>query len=143
MPDPTRAAAAALLLVAVACAAGDESTVADRSSPVTIDSSLVAELCTARASVGDIQAAADTFARAHGSLHDLARELADHDRARAGRLHEAKQRVEAALRATPSPDAQVLTVRLDRLIDATRRGLDRLDVTVPSPCPSQQRTAPG
>lgn len=142
MPDPTRVAAAALLLLAVAYAAGDEPTIADRSSPVTIDGSLVAELCTAHASVGDIQAAADAFARAHGPLHDLARELADHDRARAGRLHEAKQRVEAALRATPSPDTQELTVRLDRLIDATRRGLDRLDATAPSTCPSPPRAAP-
>lgn len=71
---------------------------------------IVADLCAARVGAGDVDAAADAFARAHGPLHDLARELADHDRALAGRLHEAKQQAESALQAS-SDDRQLIGLR--------------------------------
>ena len=67
-------------------------------------------LCDARtiAEAGDVQGASDIFqSRAHAELHTLADRLAASDREAAGRLLEAKQRVEAAFAsaATASPGA--------------------------------------
>lgn len=66
----------------------------------------------------DPAAAKDAFGRAHDGLHTLARELQDTDeRAAAGDLLEAKQRVEAAFADVTVPDD--LDQRLDRLLTAT------------------------
>lgn len=74
------------------------------------------DLCAARATVEDPEAAADVFARDHGRLHDLARELADADRGQATRFLEAKQQVESALNG--DFDSGQLAGRLDRLPEA-------------------------
>lgn len=131
---------AMLILGAAACAPADDPTFAEPATDTAapVDGAVVTDLCAARVGGGDVDATADAFARAHGPLHDLARELADHDRALAGRLHEAKQQAEAALQA--SPDDRRLAVELDRLLEVTRESLQRLGVTAPDSCPSPPGT---
>jgi hypothetical protein len=69
------------------------------------------------------------FDRSHEALHTVARALEDVDRARAGELLQAKEKVESEL-AAPPPS---LPDDLYRLADVYRAGLGRLAITAP-PC---------
>lgn len=112
------------------CAAPDAHTVAFPTvsqGPAAPD--VVDGLCADRTNVDDSKATADAFARAHGPLHDLAWELADIDRGQATRFLGAKQQVESA--SDGDADSRQLAARLDRLLDATRQGLDALDRLAP------------
>lgn len=136
MHDGRRLITGLAVLAAAACTTGDDPTLATPPPVAAVHDAggIVVDLCAARAAVDDPDAAADAFARSHGPLHDLAREIGDRDRQVAARLHEAKQQVEAAIASpSPSPPAQ-LAARLERLVDATRRGLEVLGVDAP-PCP--------
>lgn len=131
-----------LLFATVACSpAGDRPSAQSwppEPTPAFAEDVIVVNLCDARDRAHDHQEAAHAFARAHGPLHDVARQLADHDRALAGRLHEAKQQVESALQA--SPDDRALADRLDQLLQVARNGLERLGATVTDLCLSPPGT---
>lgn len=90
-------------------------------------------LCTARAEAPDRPRAAEArfFDRSHETLHVVARALEDVDRALAGRLLEAKQKVEADFSGLASGDR--VADDLGRLVEVTGEGLDRLAVPTP-PC---------
>lgn len=107
---------AALLVALAACA------------PAAGGPPVLRNLCTAR-DAGSFGRAADAFGRAHADLHELARTVADRDRRAAGRLLEAKQRVESALARNAS---DVLATELPELVTAVRSALQ----TVGSPAPS-------
>lgn len=93
----------------------------------------VAQLCVARDKAPERPRAAEArfFDRSHTTLHLIARALEDVDRPLAGRLLEAKQKVEADFAGLASGDRAAED--LDRLVDVSRDGLDRLAVPVP-PC---------
>ncbi len=117
-----------LTVLAAGCATSAEAPTAAAGTPSPAATSTAAPtgsespalytaLCEAAAAT-DPAAAEPAFAGAHDGLHTLARELQDTDqRAVAGDLLEAKQRVEAAFVAEPLPDD--LAQRLDRLLTAT------------------------
>ena len=93
-------------------------------------------LCAAagQAAGGDIDTARQTFfGQSHEGLHLIARALQDDDRAAAGALLEAKQKVEADF-TTPPPGAQV-AADLRRLAELTRSSLARFKVGVAA-CPA-------
>ena len=82
----------------------------------------------------EIDAARQTFfGESHEGLHLIARALQDDDRAAAGALLEAKQRVEADFTAPP-PGPQV-AADLRRLAGLTRSSLGRFKVSVDD-CPA-------
>lgn len=87
---------------------------------------LVGDLCAA-ADADGIEDARRAFMNAHGPLHDLAREVVEADRQLAARLHEAKQRTEAAL---DEGDQDGVAGNLDALIEATRASLETVDQPV-------------
>ena len=88
-------------------------------------------LCQAAQRAGDAEQAEKAFARVHTQLHVVARAVEAEDRAAAGRLLVAKQKVEDDLhRGAPAAE---LRPDLEALIAATADGLARLDVTV-APC---------
>jgi hypothetical protein len=90
-------------------------------------------LCQARTEAPDRPQAAEArfFDRSHETLHLIARALEDVDRPLAGRLLEAKQKVEADFSGLASGDR--VADDIGRLVEVTRAGLDRLAVPVP-PC---------
>ena len=89
-------------------------------------------LCAARTEAPDRPQAAEVrfFDRSHETLHLIARALEDVDRPLAGRLLEAKQRVEADFSGLASGDR--VADDLGQLVEVTRAGLDRLAVPAPS-----------
>lgn len=93
----------------------------------------VAHLCLAAEEAPDRPRAAEArfFDRSHETLHVMARALEDVDRPLAARLLEAKQKVESDLSGLASGDR--VADDLDRLVEASGAGLDRLAVPVP-PC---------
>lgn len=127
MPEPVRVVlATGVLLLAVACGDAEEAGGAehDPTAAATVDGeTLVAELCVASQNAGDPAESGAAFDRAHGALHDLARELAEIDRAAAARLHEAKQRAEASRTAGEPTE---LEPALAALTDAARDALASL-----------------
>lgn len=94
---------------------------------------LSAAICDAVQAAGHPATAASIFYnRAHESLHTLARGLESVDRAAAGEVLQAKERVEADLRANPV--APALPIDLRALSQAANRGLAGLTQPAP-PCP--------
>ncbi len=93
----------------------------------------LADLCLAEDEAGARPRAAEVrfFDRSHATLHLIARALEDVDRSLAGRLLEAKQRVEADFSGLASGDR--VADDLGRLAAVTGEGLDRLAVPRP-PC---------
>ncbi len=125
-----------LLAVAVAsaCVGADDPTLSAPPQPVEVRApALLADLCAAEEAAGDPAAARTAFARAHGPLHDLAREVEGRDRRTAARLLEDKQRVESAFERGPEPG--VLAMPLTDLVESTRRGLEAVGSPAP-PCQS-------
>jgi hypothetical protein len=127
-----RAAAALALVVALGACGGDS----DDDRTITVAGQPVAAAPLVDAHAGLCQAAAQPdaarrlfFDRSHEALHTVARALEDVDRAQAGELLQAKERVESEL-AAPPPS---LPDDLYRLADVYRAGLGRLAITAP-PC---------
>lgn len=122
-----------LALVVVAC------TAAGRATPETTASGVLgivtgsdaretlAALCELRGSTGPSAAEALFFDRAHERLHEIAAAVEQVDRAAAGRLLEAKERVEAGIGTLPHSFAS----NMEGLLEATRAGLAELGL--PSP----------
>lgn len=136
---PAVAVAVAVLAVAVLAGACHRSTAAsNRTIQVGSDTVPVARLVDAEAGLCQAEKAAPTdpaaaratfYDRSHNSLHTAARALETADRALAGRLLEAMQKVEADLETRP-PE---LGDDLSTLSDVYRQGLARLAITAP-PC---------
>ena len=93
----------------------------------------VENLCVARTEAPDRPRTAEArfFDRSHETLHVIARALEDVDRPLAGRLLEAKQKVEADFSGLASGERTADD--LGRLVAVAREGLDRLAVPSP-PC---------
>lgn len=118
-----------------ACAGSDDPTFSAPLPSVEAGApTVLADLCAAQGSSGDPAAARTAFARAHGPLHDLAREVESRDRQAAAGLLEDKQRVEAALEQGQQPGA--LEQPLTDLVSSTRRGLEVVGSPAP-PCRSR------
>jgi hypothetical protein len=124
--------AIALVLMATACGAGSE----DAPATITVAGQPVAVTPLVDAHAGLCQAANQPdaarrlfFDRSHEALHTVARALEDVDRAQAGELLQAKEKVESQLSAPPPS----LPDDLRRLADVYRTGLGRLAITAP-PC---------
>ena len=103
----------------------------DRKVPASPFATVYADVCAAAsaADAGDREAAERHFVdEAHGPLHDLAAAAGTRDRAAAGRLLEAKQRVEAAVES----DARDL--ELTGLVSTTRRAVEVADERDPGSC---------
>lgn len=100
--------------------------------PVAQVTDALAQLCLARDDAPRRPQAAEArfFDRSHTTLHLIARALEDVDRPLAARLLEAKQVVEADFSGLASGDR--IADDLDRLVDVTAEGLDRLAVPLPS-----------
>lgn len=117
----------AVLLIATACSDATSSS----GGPTRFESAF-AGLCRSLVQAGDVSAARATFFdRSHQALHELAAELETVDRAAAGRLLEAKARVEAALEQDSSDGMRRSALR--DLVRATRAGLGELSVEVSCP----------
>jgi hypothetical protein len=120
-----------LIVVVVAFAAGrsPESTAAP---PQATDRVLDVGpgLCAAigAAAKGDTNTARRAFEEIHTPLHDLAQDEANRDRARSGRLLEAKQRVEADLTTSPTTN-----------LEADLRSLHAITSTITPPATSAGR----
>jgi hypothetical protein len=96
-------------------------------------SATVAGLCTAADQVrtGDTSDARRTFFdESHDTLHRLADDVTERDRAAAATLLEAKERVEAGLEA----ESPTLPDDLDALVAATRAAVRVTGDSVPPPC---------
>ncbi len=131
-----RSATGGFLLLAVviasACAGAREANPSAASEPVEASApALLADLCAAREASTDPATARTAFTRAHGPLHDLARDVLPRDRKRAAQLLEDKQRVEAALERSPGPEE--LSGPLSDLVESTRRALEAVGSPAP-PC---------
>ena len=103
----------------------------DRKVPDSPFAAVYADVCAAAsaADAGDRDAAERHFVdEAHTPLHDLAEAAGTRDRAAAGRLLEAKQRVEAAVEAD-APDLE-----LTGLVSTTRRAVEVADERDPGAC---------
>lgn len=119
------------LVLAAACAGGSD----DGPTTITVAGQPVAVAPLIDAHAGLCQAADQPdaarrlfFDRSHEALHTVARALEDVDRAQAGELLQAKEKVESEL-AAPPPS---LPDDLRRLADVYRAGLGRLAITAPS-----------
>jgi hypothetical protein len=114
-----------LVFVAGACAAGKTAAADD------VYGRALVGLCVARDQAGRTPTRVRTtfFDRSHGTLHVLARALENVDRSSTARVLETMNRVEVDL-AFDRPPAS-LRADLDRLIDATRAGVRRLDHAAP------------
>ena len=114
-----------VVLVTGACAAGKSAAADDAYGRA------LTGLCVARDQAGRTPARVRTtfFDRSHGTLHVLARALENVDRSSTARVLETMNRVEVDL-AFDRPPAS-LRADLDRLIDATRAGVRRLDHAAP------------
>jgi len=123
------AAVLALALCAAACShsAGRTISVAGERVPVAGLVDAHAGLCEAAAHTD--RARQLFYDRSHQDLHTVARALEDVDRAQAGALLEAKQRVEGEIDAPPPS----LRDDLLRLADVYRTSLGRLAIDAP-PC---------
>ncbi len=133
----------ALVLGTVACDGADDdpapqstgSTIVVAGDPVPAGrlTDALENLCTARGEAPERPRAAEArfFDRSHETLHVVARALEDVDRPLAGRLLEAKQKVEADFSGLASGDR--VADDLGRLVEVTALALDRLAVPIP-PC---------
>jgi hypothetical protein len=101
--------------------------------PVVRLTDAVAQLCLAAEEAPDRPRAAEArfFDRSHETLHVMARALEDVDRPLAGRLLEAKQKLESDFSGLASGDR--VADDLNRLVEVGGAALDRLAVAVP-PC---------
>lgn len=132
-----------MLVAAPACTGGDDPSpptttgptivVAGDPVPVARLTDAVEHLCLAGQEAADRPRAAEArfFDRSHETLHLIARALEDVDRALAARLLEAKQKVESDFSGLASGER--VADDLDRLVEVSGAGLDRLAVPVP-PC---------
>ena len=103
----------------------------DRKVPASPFAAVYADVCAAASSAdaGEREAAERHFVdEAHAPLHDLAAAAGTRDRAAAGRLLEAKQRVEAAVE-NDAPDLQLAS-----LVSTTRRAIEVADGRDPGAC---------
>ena len=131
------AAVFALALVAAAC--GDEGDAGEPLLPslgvVTPDTATTAVLglCDLTNATDVVEARATFLDRSHATLHAIAAAADAEDRASAGALFEAKQRVEAALARDDLPNRFRRDV--ETLIDTTRDALDAIGLDAPA-CPS-------
>lgn len=104
----------------------------DRKVPESLFAAVYADVCAAAsaADAGDREAAERHFVdEAHAPLHDLAAAAGTRDRGAAGRLLEAKQRVEAAVEAGVTPNLE-----LTGLVSTTRRAVEVADERDPGAC---------
>lgn len=141
MPERRRPLASLVVasLLLVACGDGSDRSSGRPSPSTSVDGErIVGALCAAREAADEDPAAARRafLNGAHGPIHDLARDVAEVDRAVAASLHEAKQRTEAAVEDASADGS--LAAALATLTDATRASLDRLDQPVPS-CDDRSR----
>lgn len=127
----------ALVSAVVACSSDQPSEarsieVAGESIPADRLEAVAGGVCqAARVAASDPAAARDLFfGEAHEGLHTLARALGEVDRPKAADVHEAKQKVEAALRG--GEDGTTLGADLFQLAAAARAGLARLEIAVPA-----------
>ena len=127
-----RLAAGALVVVLGACGAGgteDDETITVAGQPVAVAPLVDAHAGLCQAADQPDAARRLFFDRSHEALHTVARALEDVDRAQAGALLQAKEKVEGELAAPPP----TLPDDLRRLADVYRAGLGRLAITAP-PC---------
>ena len=132
----TRLATLLLVVLATACgssADGEPRTITVGGERVTVAALVDAHagLCEAErsAATDPVAARAAFFDRSHDALHTVARALQDVDRAQAGGLLEAKEKVESGL------DSRSPTLAADvaRLADVYHDALGRLAISAP-PC---------
>ena len=128
--------AAAVLALAITAAGCSHSAGGGRSRSISVAGEQVPVAVLVDAHAGLCEAAADTtlarqlfYDRSHQDLHTVARALEDVDRAQAGALLEAKQKVEGEIDAPPPS----LRDDLLRLADVYRASLRRLAIEAP-PC---------
>lgn len=137
MPSATGGSLLLALVIASACAGAREANPGASPEPVEASApALLADLCAAQEASADPTAARTAFARAHGPLHDLARDVQTRDRQRAARLLEDKQRVEAALEGSLGPGE--LSGPLADLVESGRRALEAVGSPAP-PCAPDRR----
>lgn len=121
-----------LTAVLAACDGAGGGAAVDRAPVEATSVDVVAPLCDA-AGASDVETASQAFARAHGGLHDLARELQEAgEREAAGDLLEDKQAVESLLNGDAAQEE--LAPALGDLVDEVQRGLETLGHDAPG-CP--------
>lgn len=129
---------ATLLLVVLATACGSSADSEPRTITVGGERVAVATLVDAQAGLCEAEESAATdplaaraafFDRSHDALHTVARALQDVDRAQAGGLLEAKEKVESGLDSRPP----TLAADVARLADVYHDALGRLAISAP-PC---------
>lgn len=118
-----------LAVVAVACGGGDDETVTVGGERVTVARLVGAHAGLCEAATSPVTARALFFDRSHEALHAVARGVEEVDRAQAGALLQAKEKVESQL-DIPAP---TLPDDLRRLADVYRTSLGRLAIEAP-PC---------
>ncbi len=118
-----------LVLVTVACGRSEPRTVTVGGERVTVARLVDAHVALCEAAFSPATARALFFDRSHEALHTVARGVEEVDRAQAGALLQAKEKVESELDARPPnlPDD------LRRLAEVYRSSLGRLAIEAP-PC---------
>ncbi len=120
---------AVLAVVAVACGGGDDKTVTVGGEQVTVARLVDAHAGLCEAAASPATARALFFDRSHEALHTVARGVEEVDRAQAGALLQAKEKVESELDSRPAS----LPDDLRRLADVYRTSLGRLAIEA-TPC---------
>lgn len=131
VPRPSRRRVLLAVVIASACASPQGPI--SSASPDPVHPGILADLCAAQNASEDPATSRAAFARAHGPLHDLARDVQSRDRQAAARLLEDKQRVESVLERT-SGQTELATSLAD-LIESTRHALEAVGSPAP-PCGS-------
>lgn len=119
----------ALAVVAVSCSDTPAKTVTVGGENVTVARLVDAHIALCEAAFSPTEARALFFDRSHDALHTVARGMGDVDRAQAGDLLQAKEKVESEL----DIEARILPNLLLRLADVYRASLGRLAIEAP-PC---------
>ena len=118
-----------LALLAVSCSDTSAKTVTVGGEKVTVARLVDAHAGLCEAAASPATARALFFDRSHEALHTVARGVEDVDRAQAGALLQAKEKVESELDSRPAS----LSDDLRRLADVYRAALGRLAIEAP-PC---------
>ncbi len=131
MHSAFRSCALLAVVIGSSCAGADHFVSSPRQSDEASAPVVLADLCAAQDASGDPAAVHMAFARVHGPLHDLARDVEGRDRQTAARLLEDKQQVESALDRSPERDR--LAMQVADLVESTRRALQAVGSPAP-PC---------
>ncbi len=118
-----------LVVLAVSCNDNSDTTVTVGGEMVTVVRLVDAHAGLCEAAASPATARTLFFDRSHEALHTVARGVEDVDRAQAGALLQAKEKVESELDARPAS----LPDDLRRLADVYRTSLGRLAIEAP-PC---------